>query len=75
MKSKTFSTHTLGIIITELAIELSLNVWLADNTKIKVERMDYFINQRINKNGTHYEELTLFILYSLDKLTDNKKDI
>jgi len=64
MKSKTFSTHTLALIITEVAIELSLNVWLSDNPKIKVERMDYFINQRINKNGTHYEELTLFVLYS-----------
>jgi len=71
MKSKTFSTHTLALIITEKAIELSLNVWLAENTKIKVERMDYFINQRINGDGTHYEELTLFVLYSLDKAINN----
>jgi len=64
MKSKTFSAHTLGVMKDELSIQLSLNVWLSENTKIKVERIDYFTNQRINENGTHYEESTLFILYS-----------
>lgn len=64
MKLKTFTTHTLAIITEVKEIELSFNVWATENKDVKIERMHYEVVQRVNKNGTKYEELTLFVFYS-----------
>lgn len=64
MKLKTFTTHTLSLVKEVVAIELAFNVWAAENKNIKIERTDYEVVQRVNKNDTKYEELILLVFYS-----------
>jgi hypothetical protein len=63
MKCKTFRTHTLSLIKDVVSIELEFNVWASKNKEVTILRTDYFINKRCNKNGTEYEDLTLFVFY------------
>lgn len=65
MEIKIFETHTLAVVKNAKAIENSCNVWLSEHPEVRISDMRYFVNQRVNKNGTKYEEMTLIVLYDL----------
>jgi hypothetical protein len=51
-------------------IEAEFNIW-ALQQKICIERTDYFVQKRVNSKGLEYEEMVLFVFYSLI----TKKDV
>ena len=64
MKLVTFQTHTLAIIKDMNGIVHAFNIWSQENPNIKIAHTEYSINQRNNKHGTKYEELTLLVFYN-----------
>ena len=63
MKLITFQTHTLAIIKDMNGIVHAFNVWSQENPNTTINHTEYTVNQRINKHGTKYEELTLLVFY------------
>jgi len=70
MKLKTFRTHTLTMSQKVSDIEAEFNIW-ARQQKICIERTDYFVQKMVNSKGLDYEEMVLFVFYSLI----TKKDV
>lgn len=63
MKLKTFRTHTLTVLSKPIEeLEYKFNNWGKEG--IAIVRTDYFVQKRVNKHGTEYEEMVLFVFYN-----------